>query len=672
MITPYTESIVFPGEHDPQFDAFAFDPLLHRVSLARLPTLPVLGPPPEHGGHPADWLRGVAIGHGRVYWVTGDGRTIAVVECDGTTTSAFGCGAPLGIGGGRMSGLAATSNELLVSLPDDGAVVAYELTTAQVTRLWTGLDRPGDIAVTPDGRADVGTRSGVVRLDAGGVTTLVRAVDDVESLTWARINDREMLVVAAGSATIFAIAIDGTGDAPPVPAERPFAGPALVRWANDRLIVASVDDGTLAVWDTSTRSRLGSMRGDPVGLVGLAVDGDSRWWLSDGAAALPTGPDSLVQRGSVTVGPMLIPPEPELRMRELLRLKLRGEVDPVTVRSEVTFVRSDGLVVPSQTASHPTIDGADRLIGIPPGATAVTVHVELSDPTTSPQYPTARHWIDAIELCYDEPSLIEFLPAIYRAQGEPDAFLDPFLRLLASGNHDLVDALVDLPDEFDPRTAVDDLEGARWLDWLATWVDARIDEQWPIERRRNVVAEAFERHGRRGTPDAIRHRIELELGIAVTIVEPGDLANPWVLGDVGVELGMTAMLADAPAGGSVVDTTAIVDRSHLIGTGEIGAPLFGDLAHRFHVLVHAADVKCERLDQLWMVIEREKPAHTHAHVCLVEPGIHLGIGGHIGVDLVIGPVARSMDGLAGFDNEGRADATRPRLGDPTPEPLILT
>jgi len=671
VITARTDRIVFPAEHDWHVDAMSFDALLARVSLARLPALPPLDPPPEDRADPADWLRGVAIADGRVFWVRGDGRMIAVVECDGTTSAVFGCGRPLG-SDGRMSGLAATSSELFVSLPDDGAVVAYELTTAQVSRVWTGLDQPGDLAVSPSHAVYVATSSGIVDLGPGGAATLVQAVGDVHSLTWARLDDQEMLIIAAGSTSVRAVAIDGSAIAPSLPTERRFDGPALVRWSNDRLIIASVDAGVVGVWDTSTGSWLGAMVGDPVGLVGLTTDSAERWWMSDGSAVVGTGAETPVHRGSVTVGPIPIPPEPDLRTREWLRLKLRGELGPVRVRSEAIFGRADGLAVPSPTLSNPAIDGADRMIQIPAGATAVTVHVELSDPVSSPEDPTARHWIDAIELRYDERSLIEFLPAIYRAQGEPEAFLDPFMRLLSSGNHDLLDALVDLPDQFDPRTVIDDLDGARWLDWLATWVDARIDDQWPGERRRRVVAEAFERHARRGTPDAIRHRIELELGIQATIVEPGDLANPWVLGDPGIELGMTAMLADAPAGGSVVDTTAIVDRSHLIGTGEIGAPLFGDLAHRFHVLVHAADVQCERLDQLVAIIDREKPAHTHSHICRLEPGIHLGIGGHVGLDLVIGPVARSMDGLGGFSGDRGADVALPRLGDPTPEPLILT
>ena len=214
---------------------------------------------------------------------------------------------------------------------------------------------------------------------------------------------------------------------------------------------------------------------------------------------------------------------------------------------------------------------------------------------------------------------------------------------------DVIDTLLALPTQIDPATAIDDVDGDRWLDWLSGWVDVHLDEDMPADRRRALVAGAFARHARRGTADSLRELIALELDLDdVEIAQPGDVASVWVLGAESAELGMRTMTAAAPPTGSIVDSTA-AGRSHLIGPSEYGSPLFGDLAHRFDVLVHAAWIRCEDdRNRLAALIERERPAHTSAHLCVIEPGISVGIQARVGVDAVVG-VNGPQDAVGGLD-----------------------
>jgi uncharacterized protein (UPF0276 family) len=87
------------------------------------------------------------------------------------------------------------------------------------------------------------------------------------------------------------------------------------------------------------------------------------------------------------------------------------------------------------------------------------------------------------------------------------------------------------------------------------------------------------------------------------------------------------MLAAAEAQGAVLGTTATVNRSHLIKEAEYGMPLFEDLAHRFCVLVQAAQrIDIDTMETLRRIIDREKPAHTSYHISVIEPRMQAGVG----------------------------------------------
>jgi phage tail-like protein len=265
---------------------------------------------------------------------------------------------------------------------------------------------------------------------------------------------------------------------------------------------------------------------------------------------------------------------------------------------------------------------------------------------------------------FDHQTYLHHLPAIYRNNVQCGDFLARFVSLFESFFGDMEAAISTLPGLFDP-TAVPE----EFLPWLAGWLALELDEDWDEEAQRKAIAEAFERYAQRGTVEGLRHALHLSAGVNAVIQEPILNAAWWGLPAMATPtcppeapgsgapeaswqatedsiLGFTTMLAPAHAQGAVVGTTATLDQSHLITNEDFGVPLFEDVAHQFSVQVYRGQVKCaETLPQVRVMIEREKPAHTSYHLCILEPRMRIGFQARVGIDTVVaGPLPAMMSG----------------------------
>jgi hypothetical protein len=161
------------------------------------------------------------------------------------------------------------------------------------------------------------------------------------------------------------------------------------------------------------------------------------------------------------------------------------------------------------------------------------------------------------------------------------------------------------------------------------------NEHWTGPESRDNLAEAFTLYAKRGTIEGLRRYIKMYAGVDSTIIEPARTATVWTLGE-NSSLGFTTMLAPSAYAGAVLSSSAILDRSNLTPEGDHGASLFDDLAHRFCVLVWCGALnRAGAIADLRAVIEREKPAHTVADLCLVHPGVRAGIS-MVGVNSIVG------------------------------------
>ncbi|MDT0436338.1 MULTISPECIES: phage tail protein [Streptomyces] len=106
----------------------------------------------------------------------------------------------------------------------------------------------------------------------------------------------------------------------------------------------------------------------------------------------------------------------------------------------------------------------------------------------------------------------EQLPALYAEDDFAQRFTGGLDTVLAP----VFSTLDNLPAYLDPRLAPAD-----FLTWLASWVGAADDPQWPPERRREAVARAVELHRWRGTRRGLVEALRLALGARAEVEDGG-------------------------------------------------------------------------------------------------------------------------------------------------------
>jgi phage tail-like protein len=108
------------------------------------------------------------------------------------------------------------------------------------------------------------------------------------------------------------------------------------------------------------------------------------------------------------------------------------------------------------------------------------------------------------------------LPAAYHE--------DDFVQRFCEGLDEVLAPVPSTIDNFaaylDPDLAPDD-----FLEWLAGWAGLELDQTWPIERRRALVANAVQLYRGRGTAACLAAFVELYVGVRPEIVEGG--ATGW-------------------------------------------------------------------------------------------------------------------------------------------------
>jgi phage tail-like protein len=110
----------------------------------------------------------------------------------------------------------------------------------------------------------------------------------------------------------------------------------------------------------------------------------------------------------------------------------------------------------------------------------------------------------------------DLLPAVYQE-------FDPFVMRFTAGLDDVlapVLSTLDCLDAYvDPLLAPED-----FVEWLAGWVGATLDENAPLLLRRLAVARAAELHRSRGTVTGLRVALELLTGATVEVADSGGVS----------------------------------------------------------------------------------------------------------------------------------------------------
>jgi phage tail-like protein len=107
------------------------------------------------------------------------------------------------------------------------------------------------------------------------------------------------------------------------------------------------------------------------------------------------------------------------------------------------------------------------------------------------------------------------LPALYA----DDDFAQRFTAGLDTVLAPVFATLDNLPAYLDPRVTPTD-----FLAWLASWVGAADDPQWPEGPRREAVVRAVELHRWRGTRRGLVEALRLTLGVQAEVIGDGGAA----------------------------------------------------------------------------------------------------------------------------------------------------
>ena len=292
--------------------------------------------------------------------------------------------------------------------------------------------------------------------------------------------------------------------------------------------------------------------------------------------------------------------------------------------------------------AHPPDETSMRVLVAPGSRLTISGRLEGDGSAT----PT----VGLLRVAYDRGSWLRFLPAIYEredAAGRPAladpnretvareraeaAFLERVLAFLERSLDESSERIDELPVLFDAGAAPD---AAGWLDWLAGWLALELDATWPTPRRRAAVAEEFELAGIRGTARGVARIIQRDTGVVAAIDEPSARAVIWSLGQTSV-LGFTTMVAPAEAAGALLDTTAVVDGSHLIAREDYGSPLFEDLVGRVCVRIRPPVDRTAVERRVRALLDAELPAHTAYHLCFTEPAMRVGAQAIVGLNSIV-------------------------------------
>jgi phage tail-like protein len=111
--------------------------------------------------------------------------------------------------------------------------------------------------------------------------------------------------------------------------------------------------------------------------------------------------------------------------------------------------------------------------------------------------------------------LAELLPALLQD--------DDVAQQLAAAFDDALAPILSTLDNFDsyldPTLAPDD-----FVEWLAGWVGIAMDENWPLDRRREMVANGSELFRRRGTVRGLAELVSLQVGVEAEVIDNGGVS----------------------------------------------------------------------------------------------------------------------------------------------------
>jgi phage tail-like protein len=136
--------------------------------------------------------------------------------------------------------------------------------------------------------------------------------------------------------------------------------------------------------------------------------------------------------------------------------------------------------------------------------------------------PTVNHGRGLVRTLISPHPLGEALPALFQEDGFTQRFMSAFDTMLAP----IFATLDNLPSYLDPWLAPPD-----FLEWLGSWFGLALDDAWSVERRRALLANAFEFYRMRGTARGLKAQVETLTGGTAEIIDTGGVSTSATAGE---------------------------------------------------------------------------------------------------------------------------------------------
>ena len=229
--------------------------------------------------------------------------------------------------------------------------------------------------------------------------------------------------------------------------------------------------------------------------------------------------------------------------------------------------------------------------------------------------------------------LIKYLPAIFqRASADDESlFIEDYLKIFehiflkAEGNDsdgknglsEIIDALGGLfnprfsfaccHDEADKEGLFNSFVSAQmsdFLEWLAGWSALALKEDWPLEKKRKIIARIIPLYRMRGTKRGLEEYLKIYVGEGVSIMEE---MKPFQ-----------------------VEETSYVEKESVLE----GMPPYFFIVN-ISLPVPDPEIMKERKKAVEEIIDAEKPIHTRYKLNIEVPTLQVGMRSRVEIDTLL-------------------------------------
>jgi phage tail-like protein len=225
--------------------------------------------------------------------------------------------------------------------------------------------------------------------------------------------------------------------------------------------------------------------------------------------------------------------------------------------------------------------------------------------------------IKQLRVYFPRITYLRYLPETYQEDAKKRDFLERFLSLFETFMSHSEEQVVDFTKYLDPSSVP-----GKFIPWLSSWLAIAHDENWSLEKKRELIRQAARLYKIRGTPRIFRQIIKLFYGKSPIVVEPFQF--------------------------NCIDNPEIKKQmKELFGFQELVDESVEDRPHRFTVVVPprwedpdsllktAEEVTAVERNTMQRIVDTEKPADTTGTLQVLEPWFYLDMHTYLGINTLL-------------------------------------